>query len=152
MKILSWNYRGLENPQTVQDLCCLVREMKSNMVFFIETKLTTSRLENIKRRLRFEGCFAVEPYGRGGGLARMWTKDTKLKIMSYSLRHISAWIYEEKDKRKWMLTGFYRHLEACRREEASNLLASIKPPNHQAWCVIGDFNEIVLSDEKVGGN
>lgn len=118
----------------------------------METKLKACRVEKIKMRLSFERCFVVEPIGRGGGLALMWRDDIYLEILNYSQRHISAWVIEEEDKMKWLMTVFNGHPKASKRHEAWNLLISLKPSNNQACCVIRDFNKIVTNDEKIGAN
>jgi exonuclease III len=45
MSILSWNYRGLKNPQIIRVLCQLVKEKYPDMVFLMETKLQSAPLE-----------------------------------------------------------------------------------------------------------
>lgn len=50
----------------------------------------------------------------------------------------------------WLFTGFYREPEVNRRKEAWRLLSSFKPSNHNGWYVMGDFNEIVSNETKVG--
>jgi hypothetical protein len=54
MKILSWNCRGLGNPQTIQELCRLVKEKKPEVVFLMETKLNNKKLEPIRVKLGFQ--------------------------------------------------------------------------------------------------
>lgn len=72
MKTLSWNFRGLGNPRTIQDLCQMVEEKKPDIVFLMETWLKASKFEGLKRRMKCEGCFVVEPVGLKGGLAILW--------------------------------------------------------------------------------
>ncbi|XP_042964510.1 uncharacterized protein LOC122298707 [Carya illinoinensis] len=151
MKTLSWNCRELGNPRTVQDLCHMAKEKRPNIVFLMETKINSDRCGRVKRRLKFDGCFTVEPVGRKGGLALMWDCDTYVEVLNYSLRHISAWITVEEGRRKWLLTGFYGEPEVNKREEAWRLLTSLKPEENLGWCVIGDFNEILSQSEKIGG-
>ena len=52
---------------------------------------------------------------------------------------------------KWLLTCFYGHPEASQRRRSWDLLKSFKNV-FSSWCVIGDFNEILSNDEKVGGS
>ena len=69
MSILSWNCRGLGNPHTVRDLCRLVKVKKPSLVFLMETKLRSVRMESIKAILGFDCVFTVDCVGRSGGLA-----------------------------------------------------------------------------------
>lgn len=118
----------------------------------METKLNTEKCNRVKRRLKCEGCFVVEPIGKRGGLALMWDNMINVEVLNYSQRHISAWITSEEGKMKWLLTGFYCEFDSSKREEAWNLLAALKPIGDFGWCVIGDFNEILTHDEKRGGS
>lgn len=49
-----------------------------------------------------------------------------------------------------LLTCFYGHLEVSQRKIGFDLLNSFKT-NELGWCFIGDYNEILTNDEKVGG-
>lgn len=61
-----------------------------------------------------------------------------------------VWLYYSQRHILWLLTSFYGQLEVRKRKEASELIAFLKPLDHHAWCVIGDFNEITSQDEKQG--
>jgi len=50
----------------------MVKDKCPNMVFLMETKLQSGRLEFLKSRLGFDGFFAVDSKGRSGGLALFW--------------------------------------------------------------------------------
>ena len=152
MKILSWNCRGLGNPRAVHDLHNLVKDKGPDLVFFMETKLEAYRWEFLKRKLRYEGCFVVNPLGRSGGLALLWKMETDVIIQSYTRFHINAIIKADKDYMEWQFTGFYGHPEVSKRQVSWDILLSLKPSNPMAWFVCGDFNEILAQDEKRGGN
>ncbi|XP_041009372.1 uncharacterized protein LOC121253428 [Juglans microcarpa x Juglans regia] len=151
MKTLSWNCRRLGNPRTVHDLCHLVKENGPNVIFLMETKLRGEKCDSINRRVRSEGCFVVDPEGRKGGLMLLWDQSVELEILNYSNRHINAWVTNEEGNERWLLTGFYGQPETSLREEAWKLLASLRLNDGVGWCVVGDFNEILTHDEKVGG-
>ncbi|XP_042974797.1 uncharacterized protein LOC122306435 [Carya illinoinensis] len=151
MKILSWNCRGLGNPRTVQDLCLIVKEKKPNIVFLMETKLISVKTEWLKSRVGFQNCFVVDPMGLGGGLILFWDMEVELEVYNYSQRHINSWITDRDSKFSWLLTGFYGHPEVHKRQETWRMLESFKPSKEEGWCVLGDFNEIVMDAEKEGG-
>jgi len=48
MSILTWNYQGLGNPQTVKALKRAMKKKDPICVFLMETKLSTEQLNNIK--------------------------------------------------------------------------------------------------------
>lgn len=69
MKLLSLNYRELDNPWTIQDLDSVVKEKKPSILFFMETKLHKNIMKRLKVNLGFDFLFTVDGIGRGGGLA-----------------------------------------------------------------------------------
>ncbi|XP_042958110.1 uncharacterized protein LOC122293656 [Carya illinoinensis] len=150
MKILSWNCRGLGNPRTVQSLCFQTKEKAPDLVFLMETKLSQAKATKVARKARYECCVAVDAMGRGGGLMLMWKQIMKVELVNYSQRHINVIVKSEEDNSSWLLTCFYGHPEINRRKETWELLQSFNPRN-MGWGVIGDFNEILSHDEKVGG-
>ena len=66
--------------------------------------------------------------------------------------YIDALIDYDNGDEVWRFTRFYGHPETNKREETWILLESLKHKNQIPWLCIGDFNEITISFEKVGGN
>jgi hypothetical protein len=150
MKILSWNCRGLGNPQTVQELRRMVNKKKPDMVFLMETKLNNKKMELIRIKLGFKNVFAVDSVGKSGGLALLWHDDSTIEVQNFSRRHINA-IVSTTGENSWKWTGFYGHPDTNRREEAWSLLRKLSVLQPETWMVMGDFNEILDSSEKRGG-
>ena len=80
-----------------------------------------------------------------------WRKEINLEIKSYSKHHIDVVITEEASGFKWRITGFYGHLETYRRKESWSFLNTLIQQYHLPWLCLGDFNEILLREEKLGG-
>jgi exonuclease III len=90
MIILSWNCWGLGNPRTVQVLNRMVRTKKPNLVFLIETKLNSKKMEAIRIKLGFDAIFMVDSISKSGGLALMWNLDNVVQIQNYSRWNINV--------------------------------------------------------------
>ena len=69
MSCLSWNCRGLGNPQTDVELDDLVSKKDPKMVFLMETKVDKEVIERISRKLQYKNILVVPHHNRGGGLA-----------------------------------------------------------------------------------
>ena len=93
MSILSWNCRGLGNPWTVRDFCRMVKDKRPSLVFLMETKLRSNKIERIQSRLGFQNVITVDGVGKSGGLALLWGEGIKVEIQNYSRRHINAKIF-----------------------------------------------------------
>lgn len=57
-----------------------------------------SKLEGIKKRLKFEGYFGVDPRGRNGGLAMLWGLEVEVNLINFYNYHINVEIYFEGSK------------------------------------------------------
>uniref|UniRef100_A0A7N2R6D1 Endonuclease/exonuclease/phosphatase domain-containing protein n=1 Tax=Quercus lobata TaxID=97700 RepID=A0A7N2R6D1_QUELO len=108
-------------------------------------------MDRIKFKLGFSNGLCVSSRGRSGGLALLWSSDTKLEIMSYSNHHIDAIITEADNGIVWRFTGFYGYPETHLREESWKLLSYLNSQFNLPWFCCGDFNEILSMSEKVGG-
>ena len=152
MIILSWNCRGLGNPQTVQDLCRMVKEKKLDMVFLMETKMRTKKMESVRDRVGFSSMFAVDCVGKSGGLGLFWGEGVKVEVQNFSHRNINAIICHSTTNELWKFTGFYGHPNTQKRHEAWELLKHLARLDPLPCMCIGDFNEVANGTEKVGGN
>ena len=90
MSCLSWNCRGLGNPQTEEELVTLVRNKGPMLIFLMETKVEKSVLVRIGRKMQYNNCFEVPCHNTGGGLALFWATDSNVDVQSFSDNHIDA--------------------------------------------------------------
>jgi len=146
MIILSWNCRGLGNPWIVQVLNWMVRTKKPNLVFLMETKLNSKKMEAIQTKLDFDAIFVVDSIGKSGGLALMWKLDNVMNIQNYSRWNINVVIQTDSTTKEWKFSGFYGHPEVAKRPEHLLRHLAVLAPN--PWLGVGDFNEITSANEK----
>jgi hypothetical protein len=150
MNLLSWNCRGLGNPQAVRDLCQLTKEKKPTILFLMETKCHRNKMEFVRVKLGFECLFVVDSVGRSGGLALLWNDKELVEIQNYSRRHINAIVKGRDSVGSWKLTGFYGHPDWTKRHESWALLNHLRSFAPLPWLCVGDFNEITAQSEKTG--
>jgi hypothetical protein len=84
-----------------------------------------------------------------GGLALLWANDIEVHIQSFSHSHIDAWITNNVGQR-WRLTSFYGQPDASKRHESWSLFRRLRRMSDLPWLVMGDLNEILADNEKVG--
>ncbi|CAN0858065.1 hypothetical protein LINGRAHAP2_LOCUS7059 [Linum grandiflorum] len=63
MIIMSWNCRGMGQPRAVQVLGELIQTHRPGIVILLETFANKSRMETIRRKVKMEGCFAIDAEG-----------------------------------------------------------------------------------------
>ncbi|XWS44745.1 hypothetical protein CRYUN_Cryun15aG0073700 [Craigia yunnanensis] len=98
MKCLSWNCLGLGNPRAVRALKELVKQEDPHVIFLYETKLHVNKLDVIRRKCKMDACVGVSFEGSSGGLAMLWTEEVKLKLLSFSNRHIDMRVEGEQGR------------------------------------------------------
>ncbi|KAK9989376.1 hypothetical protein SO802_029615 [Lithocarpus litseifolius] len=149
MIIMSWNCRGLGNRRAIQVLTDLVRKKGPKILFLMETKLTVSEMQSIKAELEFPSMLAVSSVRRNGGLALFWKSEVVVSTQTYSPNHIDAHV-SSVSKPTWRLTGIYGHPEESLKCETWRLMRHLRDRASLPWVCLGDFNEILSSDERNG--
>ncbi|KAG2709576.1 hypothetical protein I3760_05G246300 [Carya illinoinensis] len=144
MRILSWNSRGLANAGGVRVLRDLIHREVPNLVFVMETKLLTYKLEQLKYGFGFYSCLSVNCEGHSEGLGLFWICDIDLELVSYSKHHFDAWVNDAVSRIKWRITAVYGHLEITKRYEVWNLLKQISAFIQGPWFCFRDFNKILV--------
>lgn len=122
---------------------------KPAVVFLMETMIDNNRVEAIRAKMKYEGLFAVAGLGHGGGLALLWKHTNTVQIKSYSKNHIDTEISWE-NMARWRLTCYYGHSERTRRRDSWSLLRELANQSSLPWAVMGDFNDMLLANEKRG--
>ena len=150
MSLLSWNYRGLGNPQTVNALKKVIRIEDSIIVFLMETKSNEDQMKMVRDQCGFKQSFAVPSIGLSGRLALFWKDEIKMEINKSALSHIDAIVKGEGKFGQQHLTGFYGNPDIAQRAESWELLQGLSGLNSLPQLIIGDFNEIVCASERKG--
>ena len=83
MNVLSWNFRGLGNPQTIQFVKELIAQKRPKFICVCVSKSLKQKVERLGQQLGFEGVFCVKAQGRGGGLGLLWKNGEEGNILSY---------------------------------------------------------------------
>ena len=90
MSCISWNCRGLGNPEAVQELRNIVKQELPLLLFVMETKISAKRVESLQHSLGFAGCFAVSSTGLSGGIGLFWSRDVDVELKNFSSAHIDV--------------------------------------------------------------
>jgi len=152
MSLLSWSYRGLGNPQTVNTLKNFIRLEDPNLVFLMETKSNEEWVKIVRNQCSFKDIFVIPSDGlKGGGVALFWKFDIKVDVLNALLSFIDALIEGGDRIGCWHLSSFYGHPKTSQRVESWRLLNSLKDSSQLPWLMIGDFSEIRCQAEKEGG-
>ncbi|CAJ2638124.1 unnamed protein product [Trifolium pratense] len=155
MKIISWNCRGLGNPSAVRALLRLIRNENPQVVFLMETRLKEDEMEKIKRRCGFSFGISVDCMGSGreraGGISLLWSDQVSLSVISYSINHILCSCADGDDGANWFLSGIYGFPEEFNKWKTWQLVNQLSTQVGRRWVCFGDLNDVLSSEEKMGG-
>ncbi|KAH7836079.1 hypothetical protein Vadar_032514 [Vaccinium darrowii] len=152
MLILTWNCQGIGRTVTSQALGELVRKNRPSIVFLMETKNNKVKVETIRRSLKFDFGFYVEPDGLSGGLALWWNDDVDLEVESASKNLIHSIVNDKSSSSCWATTFVYGSPLRSGRDMVWEDMKDIGRYENLPWLSIGDFNEVLSLEDKLGGN
>lgn len=116
----------------------------------METRAQKSRVERIKRKLRFQHVFCVDARGTSGGLALLWNDHYMIQFISSSLNYIHTNVVERRAGLAFDITFIHDNPIFQQRRNLLLRIANLKTSPHGPWCCIGNFNEMLSSGEKDG--
>lgn len=128
-----------------------MKDKKPDLVFLIETKLRNSRMQVIRRKLKFSGMLTVDPVGKSEGLALLWRDPVVVDIINYYVRHICARVSLTGSEEPLKFTGFYGNPDCGARADSWSILRHLLTFSPQEWLCLGDFNKILDLSENKGG-
>ncbi|XP_051204973.1 uncharacterized protein [Lolium perenne] len=88
---------------------------------------------------------------RSGGVLLLWKRGINIQQIYAAPNYIDVSVHESPEK-IWRLTGIYGEPKWEDKYKTWDKLRELRTQNNMPWVVIGDFNEILFSTEKEGGN
>ena len=151
MKFVFWNCRGAGN----NEFCTIVHDWRKsfncNILAVVEPRISGVKADKIVEKLGFESSHRVEAQGMSGGLWLLWNKlKINIKILESS-RHFIHGIVNEGSYEEWIFTVVYANPNAELKRQCFEKIVQLARRVSLPWMVIGDFNEVLLASEKVGG-
>ncbi|KAF7147855.1 hypothetical protein RHSIM_Rhsim03G0108700 [Rhododendron simsii] len=137
---------------TTQALGDLVHKNRPSIVFLMETKNNKVFLETIRHKLGFNFATYFEPVGLSGGLALWWKPEVDIDIETSSKNIVHTIISNKFNSFVCAASFIYGYPNREGRDQVWEDLMGIGRTEILPWLCIGDFNEILSSEYKMGGN
>ncbi|XP_025693017.1 uncharacterized protein [Arachis hypogaea] len=106
-------------------------------------------MDRVKRKLNFDYMFCVEPRGLSGGLSLLWKSNTNINVYEWCDNYIKANININNDL-NWQGIFVYGNPVFQKRRKLWQELTVSNMNQDVAQAFLGDFNDILNQDEKVG--
>lgn len=154
MKVLSWNVRGMGNPQRRMVIIEVLSFNKVQIAMIQESKLS-SMSDKIQRETwggRFCKCVCVDAVDSAGGIILLWDYCTNTVLdIYYGKFSVSAWVEDSSNNSRWFVTSVYGPHSSQRPMDLWKELDAIKGRWNGTWCVGSNWNVVRFPSEKLGG-
>lgn len=105
-------------------------------------KKKREKVGNVSKKIGFEGVFAVDCQGKGGGLAMCWRNKKEITLQSYSSNHIDV-VVNIQGWSPFRLNVLYEEPNRAKRRATWDLIRQLHSQSQLPWVLIGDMNNIL---------
>ena len=133
-------------------LKALVRDEGLNVLFLVETKVASLRLEKLKVGMGFSSFFCVNSEGKAGGFAIFWKLGVELEVVFSNSHVIVALVYSDPPDNVWLLLAVFGPPYFSKRKKFWSLMEDLISRFDGSWLMIGDLNSVSKRSEKKGGS
>ena len=151
MRIMSWNCRGLGKSSAVLKCQKKAQELKPDILFLMETRLTKGKGKQVWDKCGFFDGWEVPKVGFGRGLILAWMPRQSL-VLVFASEHLIHISLLDNKQNPLSITFVYGHPNHAKRDLVWQQLKSLKDLSHPNWLSIGDFNQVLNSQDKMSFN
>lgn len=123
-----------------------------SIMVITETRMGGDRAAKIIEGLPFDGFFCTKTIGYAGGLWLLWKKDeVDVFVLSSTELEIHATIRVCNSNSTWLISTVYASPRIIERKILWSNLSEVAKLHNIPWLMLGDFNETLCGDDKLGG-
>ncbi|XP_023928116.1 uncharacterized protein LOC112039472 [Quercus suber] len=153
MNILFWNCRGALNVDFKRRIFEMVINHHPSIMVITETRVGGDRAARIIEDLPFDGSIVTETIGYAGSLWLLWkTDDVDVMLLSSFEQEIHATVKVHNSDPIWLISTIYARPRLSERRILWDSLKAVAQLHNLPWLMLGDFNEVLSSEDKFGGN
>ena len=152
MNIIFWNCRGALNPNFYQSVDNIIRAHSPSILVITETRVGGARAKAITDRLPFDGAAHADIMGYAGGIWLLRVTDVvDITILSSTEQKIHASVKVCQSSLSWIISAVYASPRFRERRLLWQNLCEVAALHSMPWIILGDFNECLSSEDKLGG-
>lgn len=130
----------------------IISSHSPSMMIITETRVGRDRAKEITDRLPFNGVVHADTVGYARGIWILWLSDVvKVSVLASTEQEIHVVVKVHSSHLSWLISTVYaspRYRERKILWDNLNLMSTL----HQLpWLLLGDFNEILSTKDKLGG-
>ena len=153
MNVLLWNCRGALNADFKRRIFEMAINHHPSIMVITETRVGGDRAAKIIEDLPFDGSIVTETIGYAGGLWLLWkTDDVDVMLLSTTEQEIHATVKVRNSDPIWLISAIYARPRLSERRILWDNLKVVAQLHNLPWLMLGDFNEVLSSEDKFGGN
>ncbi|KAI9123735.1 hypothetical protein K1719_005035 [Acacia pycnantha] len=150
--VLFWNWRGACGKDLLNHLRLVCDRSRPSLIILAETKCEQEHRLLPLTSLGFDGFFFVPSVGRSGGLVAVWRSNQITISVLQSDRQFLHLHCSIPGLSPFLLTGIYATPYFNLKQALWIELKKFADFILDLWVVIGDFNDISSSSERIGGS
>ncbi|XP_030958322.1 uncharacterized protein LOC115980181 [Quercus lobata] len=117
-----------------------------------ETNVSGSRAKDIIDSLCLDGAVHANNIGYTGGLWILWdSTQVNVSVLSSTEQEIHAIVKDLSSNSSWLLSTVYASPRYAERRLLWDNLSRVAELHTLPWIIAGDFNKILLGEDKLGG-
>jgi len=153
MKILSWNVQGAKKSHFQQEVGFINRTIEPDILVLFETMVNECNVARIVPSLGYQYNDTTPPKNHAGGIWLLWnTENVEVNIIAEESRALHCLVHKKSTLKKFVLSAIFAPAQNQEKNDFWHHLKHINDVIDLPWCLIGDFNEILISSDKIRGS
>ena len=152
--MVSWNVRGINKVARNKEVSSFLHSFNVPIVALLETRVKMHNAKKVRNKIGGSWNY-MDNYDRheNGRIWLLWDhREVNLKLIQTDEQFIHVEIYSLGQSLKFVALVIYAFNQLDRRKELWNKIEDIGRNLNGPWIVIGDFNNVLDSQDRIGGN
>lgn len=153
MNVIVWNCRGALSAKFKRLVLDLISIHQPSIMIITKTRVGRDRAKELTDQLPFKGALHVDTYGYAGGIWLLWhPKVVDMSKLASTEQKIHVLVKVKSSNFSWLLSAIYAIPRVSERFLLWDNLSIVSGVQDLLWVLLGDFNEVLCSDDKFRRN